>query len=98
MWLDGQLVADQLSVSSGSGSGIFLEAAVTQGTERFSQTNLSDDVYDGIFAELNIRSLNGSELYAYAPPLPVSNHESFLDRTLDKIISLMHWASPNWQA
>lgn len=98
VWLDGQLVADHLSVSSGSGSGMFLEAAVTQGTERFSQTNLSDDVYDGIFAELNIRSLNGSELYAYAPPLPVSNHESFLDRTLDKIIRLMHWASPNWQA
>ena len=98
VWLDDQLVADQLSVSSGSGSGLFLEAAVTQGTERFSQTNLSDDVYDGIFAELNIRGLNGGELYAYAPPLPVTESVSFMDRALDKIIDLMHWASPNREA
>ena len=98
VWLDDRLVADHLSVSSGSGSGMFLEAAVTQGTERFSQTNLSDDVYDGIFAELNIRSLDGSELYAYAPPLPAAESVSFIDRTLDKIIALMHWASPNRRA
>lgn len=95
VWLDGQPVAERLPVSAGSGNGLFLEAAVTQGTERFSQTNLSDDVYDGVFAELNIRGVNGNELYAYAPPLPSTYQYSVLDRTLDKIIALMHWTSPN---
>ncbi|MDO4989287.1 MAG: hypothetical protein Q4E45_02165 [Eubacteriales bacterium] len=91
VWLDGVLVADGLSVSSGSGSSLFLEAAVTQGTERFSQTNLSDDVYDGVFAELNIRGTDGSELYSYAPPLPAAEESGPVDRAVDKVISLFHW-------
>ena len=98
VWLDDTLVADSLAVSSGSGSGVFLEAAVTQGTERFSQTNLSDDVYDGIFAELNIRGIDGQNLYAYAPPLPVPEESRPFERMIDKVISLMHWATPNWAA
>ena len=91
VWLDGVLVADGLSVSSGSGSSLFLEAAVTQGTERFSQTNLSDDVYDGVFAELNIRGTDGSELYSYAPSLPAAEESGPVDRAVDKVISLFHW-------
>ena len=93
IWLDGELVADGLSVSSGSGSGLFLEAAVTQGTERFSQTNLSDDVYDGIFAELNISSLSGNSLYAYAPPLPVLE-DNPVNRFFDKVGGMFSWLYP----
>lgn len=91
VWLDDVLVADGLSVSSGSGSGLFLEAAVTQGSERFSQTNLSDDVYDGVFAELNIRSVDGRELYSYAQPLPAEREDGPVARALDRIIEMFHW-------
>lgn len=92
VWLDDQLVADELSVSSGAGDGFFLEAAVTEGTERFSQTNLSDDVYDGIFAELTISSPDGSEIYSYAPPLPVMDaDDGFVARALDKVSSMFSW-------
>ena len=95
VWLDDQLVADKLAVSAGSGSELYLESAVTRGTERFSQTNLSDDVYDGIFSELTITGLDGSTIYAYAPPLPVVVEEvGPIGRFFDKVSNLFHWASP----
>ena len=95
VWLDDQLVADGLAVTSNAGSGFFLEAAVTNGTERFSQTNLSDDVYDGIFHELRITDLNGGEVYSYAEPLPVLEQVSRFDKFLDKIIGLFSWVYPD---
>lgn len=94
VWLDEVLVAENLPVSMGAGSGLFLESAVTQGTERFSQTNLSDDVYDGIFAELRILASDGSELYSYAPPLPLLEQESAFDRFLNKLTSPFSWLYP----
>ena len=93
LWLDGQQVAEDVRVSAGAGHALFLKAAVTNSTERFSQTNLSDDVYDGIFTELNICDLDGNTLYSYAPPLPV-NEEGPVVRFLDKLSRLVNWAYP----
>lgn len=88
-------MADKLTVSAGSGSEFCLESAVTRGTERFSQTNLSDDVYDGIFSELTITGLDGSTIYAYAPPLPVIEEESGpVGRFFDRVSELFHWTTP----
>ena len=94
VWLDDTLVADSLSVSAGAGNGLFLESAVTQGTERFSQTNLSDDVYDGVFTELRITDTNGSALYIYADPLPSIAGNGPVGRALDKLIDVFHRFSP----
>ena len=94
VWLDGELVADGLDVSAGSGSGLWLSAAVTRGTERFSQTNLSDDVYDGVFTELSISSKDGRELYAYAVPVPILRNDGPVGQFLDRISELFRWASP----
>ena len=66
---------------------------MTRGTERFSQTNLSDDVYDGIFAELRISDPDGNELYGYAPPI-LEVEETAVDRFLDKLSGLFNWARP----
>ena len=93
VWLDGVPVAEDLRVSSGRGSSLFLSAGVTEGTERFSQTNLSDDVYDGIFAELRISDPDGNELYGYAPPI-LEVEETAVDRFLDKLSGLLNWAHP----
>lgn len=94
VWLDGELVAENLRVTASAGNNLFLNAAVTHGTERFSQTNLSDDVYDGIFAELNIYNTNGEVLYSYAPLL-VEAERSPVDLFFDKVGSLFHWAYPH---
>ena len=94
VWLDGELVAEDLRVSASAGKNLFLNAAVTHGTERFSQTNLSDDVYDGIFAELNIYDTNGDVLYSYAPLL-VEAEQTAVGRFFDKVGSLFHWTYPH---
>ena len=87
-------MADKLAVSAGSGGEFCLESAVTRGTERFSQTNLSDDVYDGIFSDLTITGLDGSTIYAYAPPMPVVvEEEGPVGRFFDKVSNLFHWSS-----
>ena len=89
-WLDGVQIADGLRVGVGSGNNLFLEAEVTRGSERFSQTNLSDDVYDGIFNCLNITDLEGRSLYSLAP-VPVSEDAGgFLTAATDWIVRLFH--------
>ena len=94
VWLDNALVADALAISDGAGNGLFLEAAMSRQIERFSQTNLSDDVYDGIFSELTITGLDGSTIYAYAPPLPVIEEESGpVGRFFDRVSELFHWTT-----
>ena len=91
VWLDDELVADAISVSSGSGTGLYLGAAVTQGTERFSQTNLSDDVYDGVFTELSISGTDGREIYNYATALPEEKEGGAFSRALDRLTELFDW-------
>ena len=87
-WLDGVQIADGLRVGTGAGNNLFLEAEVTRGSERFSQTNLSDDVYDGIFNCLSITDLEGRSLYSLAP-IPLSEDAGgFLAATADWIIKL----------
>jgi len=94
VWLDNALVADALAISDGAGNELFLEAAMSRQIERFSQTNLSDDVYDGIFSELTITGLDGSTIYAYAPPLPVIEEESGpVGRFFDRVSELFHWTT-----
>ena len=89
-WLDGVQIADGLRVGTGAGNNLFLEAEVTRGSERFSQTNLSDDVYDGIFNCLSITDLEGRSLYSLAP-IPVSEDAGgFLAATADWIIKCFH--------
>ncbi len=90
VWLEDALVADSLHVTSGTGNNLFLAAEVTRGSERFSQTNLSDDVYDGVFSELCITGMDGVDLYTYAAPLPAIVDDDPVERTFDKLIDLFH--------
>ena len=95
-WLDGVLIADRLKVSSGSGKNLFLEAAVTKGSERFSQTNLSDDVYDGIFTNLNITDLEGNSVYSYAPPEAAVEEPGPVARLADRIIAFFRFVNESY--
>lgn len=88
LWLDDTPVAARLPVAPGAGNRLFLEAEVTRGTERFSQANLSDDVYDGVFNELRITDLDGGELYSYAVPLPGFNGLAPVQQALDRVIEV----------
>lgn len=54
IWLDDRLVCERLKISESGRGSIALGAEVWQETERFSQTNLHDDVYDARFIDLAI--------------------------------------------
>ena len=88
-WIDGIQVANQLSISARGGNRLFLQAAVTRDDERFSQTNLSDDVYDGIFTQLSISDLNGETAFTYAAREVSENGSELLDSVLTRIGSLL---------
>ncbi len=51
VWLDGKQVCDRLVVTERSRGSIAFGAEVWKETERFSQTNLHDDVYDAVFID-----------------------------------------------
>ena len=97
VWLDNALVADALAISDGAGNGLFLEAAMSRQIERFSQTNLSDDVYDGIFSELSIKDLDGNALYNYAEPIPAIFRDGPVSKFLDKLLDKLHWLNLQWE-
>ncbi|MBQ9008008.1 MAG: glycoside hydrolase, partial [Clostridia bacterium] len=83
LWLDDRLVVDHLKVPESSGTRLALGAEVTMDNERFSQTNLSDDVYDAVFRDLRIANNIGPEVYAYAEPLQdVVTNVGFVDRVI----------------
>lgn len=83
VWLDDRLIVDHLKIPEGRGNRLALGAEVTMDNERFSQTNLSDDVYDAIFRDLRIGNNIGPEIYAYAEPLKdVVTHVGFVDRVI----------------
>ena len=88
-WVDGVQIADQLSISARGGNRLFLQAAVTQDDERFSQTNLSDDVYDGIFTQLCISDLSGETAFTYAAREKSENDSELLDSVLTRIGGLL---------
>ena len=97
VWLDNTLVADALAISDGAGNGLFLEAVMSRQIERFSQTNLSDDVYDGIFSELSIKDLDGNALYNYAEPIPAIFRDGPVSKLLDKLLDKLHWLNLQWE-
>ena len=51
VWLDGKQVCDRIKVSDAGRGSIALGAEVWKESERFSQTNLHDDVYDAVFID-----------------------------------------------
>lgn len=51
LWLDGQQVVSRLKVSSTGRGNVAFGAEVWKEGERFSQTNLYDDVYDAVFID-----------------------------------------------
>lgn len=64
VWLDGRQVVERLKVTAAGRGSIALGAEVWQETERFSQTNLHDDVYDARFIDLVIHQPdNDRQLY-----------------------------------
>ena len=84
VWLDDTLVVDHMKVSDGAGNRLVLGSEITTDNERFSQTNLSDDVYDAVFRDLRITNRLGFEVYAYAEPLPdVVTNVGFVDRIIN---------------
>lgn len=70
LWLDGQIVAEQLLVHASGDGALVLEAEVSENNERFSQANLDDDVYDAIFINLTVKSIDAEgktrALYGYS--------------------------------
>ncbi len=83
LWLDDRLIIDHLKVSEGRGTRLVLGSQVTMDNERFSQTNLSDDVYDAVFRDLRISSSIGPEVYSYAESVEETiTNVGFVDRVI----------------
>jgi len=65
LWLDGKQVCSRLKVSSTGRGNIAFGAEVWKETERFSQTNLYDDVYDAVFIDPVITDPDNSKNIYY---------------------------------
>lgn len=59
VWVNGQLTVKNLTVATTEGSGICLDAAWNK--DAYSQRNLSENVYDGIFNDLVIFALKDNQ-------------------------------------
>lgn len=65
IWLDDQPVVERLAISERGRGSVALVAEVWKETERFSQTNLYDDVYDAVFIDPVIRDLDDEKSIFY---------------------------------
>lgn len=61
MNLDGKLIVDGLEVRNTNEGGVYLESA--WGEYGYSQRNIADDVYDGVFKKFKISEINDTILY-----------------------------------
>ena len=60
MDIDGENLVENLETGRNGRGYVFLESAWTGDT--YSQRNLTDDVYDGVFEKLEITSANGENV------------------------------------
>lgn len=59
--IDGKKIVEGLEVSNENGGSIFLESA--WGEYGYSQRNIADDVYDGVFKSFKVTDINNKVLY-----------------------------------
>lgn len=59
--LDGETIVEGLDIKNTEKGGIFLESA--WGEYGYSQRNIADDVYDGVFKKLKVTEINDTVLY-----------------------------------
>ncbi len=59
--LDGETIVEGLNIKYTEKGGIFLESA--WGEYGYSQRNIADDVYDGVFKKLKVTEINDTVLY-----------------------------------
>lgn len=59
--LDGKIIVEGLEVKNTNKGGIYLE--VTWGEYGYSQRNIADDVYDGVFKKFKVSEINDTILY-----------------------------------
>ncbi len=59
--IDGTNIAKDLDVTNDNQGSIYLESA--WGEYGYSQRNIADDVYDGVFKKFRITDVNDNELY-----------------------------------
>lgn len=59
--LDGKLIVEGLEVKNTNEGGIYLESA--WGKYGYSQRNIADDVYDGVFKKFKVSEINDTILY-----------------------------------
>lgn len=59
--LDGKIIVEGLKVKNTNKGGIYLEA--TWGEYGYSQRNIADDVYDGVFKKFKVSEINDTILY-----------------------------------
>lgn len=60
--VDNVNLASNIEVSDNDAGAVYLESAWND--YGYSQRNLADDVYDGVFKEIDIKDVNGNELYS----------------------------------
>ncbi|WP_291648799.1 glycoside hydrolase [Clostridium sp.] len=61
LMVDGKLIVDGLEVRNTNKGAIYLESA--WGEYGYSQRNIADDVYDGVFKKFNVSEINDTILY-----------------------------------
>lgn len=60
VWLDDKLVAEHIAVSGSGAGSVAFTAGVWKESNRYSQTNLYDDVYDAVFVNTQIADVESS--------------------------------------
>ena len=60
VWLDDKLVAEHIAVSGSGAGSVAFTAGVWKESDRYSQTNLYDDVYDAVFVNTQIADVESS--------------------------------------
>jgi hypothetical protein len=81
LWIDDKPVVDQLKVSGVQLGSVSLGAAVFQNQgSRYTQHNIYDDVYDGVFTDLVIRDTQNTDSILYQYTLTP-------DKTINSVIT-----------
>ena len=62
LYVDDEKVGNDIIVTEKKGNGIYLESRWQE--YGYSQRNISDDVYDGVFKDFKVTDLNEKELYS----------------------------------
>ncbi len=89
IWIDDKPACDRLEVPSSGRGNLVLCSEVWKDTERYSQTNLYDDVYDAVFIDPLITEVDDEKTIFYQYRLnDMEKVDGAINRVLRKIVNV----------